>query len=155
VNAQKDRLQAHAIAVAIFPEIVAVKANLERARDLSSVAFPSSKEKWAWLIRQRKLDEPPLIRDMADQIFILGDAGATSLQLLGVVLLYNEQVETLAKAAEKEAERAAKAASATTGGVDVPAALGKFSDLLDQIEKLAEMADKKISPIYKDVQISS
>lgn len=43
-----------------------------------------------------KLIEPPLIRENGHRLFVMGEAGVTIFQLLGVILQYNRIVETLA-----------------------------------------------------------
>jgi hypothetical protein len=42
VNVEKDRSQAHALAVAIYPEILLVKVNVERTMGIVKVKYESS-----------------------------------------------------------------------------------------------------------------
>jgi hypothetical protein len=114
LSAEKDGRQAYAMAMAIYPEILQVKVSLERARGIILEKFPEDMDAYTnrWnaltgpvemMIRETKVVEPPLIREMVDNLFIMGEAGATNLQLLSVILQYNRIVETLATKAEKDA----------------------------------------------------
>jgi hypothetical protein len=59
-------------------------------------------EQISGLILDAKIQEPPLMISMVDQLFIMADAGATVLQLLSILLQYNTLVETHASRAAKD-----------------------------------------------------
>jgi hypothetical protein len=132
MNAHKDRVQAHAVAAAIYPEIVKVENSVKDARSVSHRVLTPQ------LIREAKVYEPPLIREMADQLFIIGPSGATSLQLLSVILQYNDFIEKIAVKLDPV-------------DVDLPNSLGPLWGLLDVMERLVVGVLKEIKPIHDDV----
>lgn len=102
---KKDRSQAHALAVVIYPEILLVKVNVERIMGVIKVKYESSNLEEnifnaAFVDKDTPLDfkivEPPLIRENGHRLFVMGEAGATIFQLLGAILQYNRIVDTLA-----------------------------------------------------------
>jgi len=140
-NDRKDRLQAHCIAVGIYPELLAVKVSSERASKLIREEFQKVRmaltTQTVALIRDVRIFEPPLVSQSIDQLYILGESGATILQLLSVILQYNHMVETLAKRTQDDVN----AFWASYG-------LNDLSGHLDLITKLLETAEREIAPIH-------
>lgn len=63
VNARKDKLQAHCIAVGVYPELLAIRAAHERASAIISDEFPKNialTRQIIDVIRRATIEEPPL-----------------------------------------------------------------------------------------------
>jgi hypothetical protein len=101
---RKDRLQARCIAVAISPELLQLKVRYERARKIIADEFPKAKaqrpgimtDAVVALILDARIEIPPLLSRSVDQLYILDEAGPTLLQLISVILQYNNLIETIA-----------------------------------------------------------
>jgi hypothetical protein len=105
VDVKKDRAQAHALAVAVYPEIILVKADIERIMAIIKDKYETGDGEKdisdrAWLEKDTVLEfiltEPPLIRENSHWLFVMEKTGATIFELLGTILQYNRKVETLA-----------------------------------------------------------
>jgi hypothetical protein len=101
VNAKKDHLQAHCVAVGIYPELLSITVSRERASTIIQNEFPKVQRGFTTqivaLIRDVRVVVPPLLSRNVDQLYVLEEAGATILQPLSVILQYNYMVDTLAK----------------------------------------------------------
>jgi hypothetical protein len=146
VNAKKDRSQAHAIAVAIYPEILLVGQKIERAHSIIREKFPEIDPYTktfevlnvdADVLRELKVVEPPLIRENGHRLFVMGEAGATIFQLLGVILQYNRMIETLATQIPKDEIR-----------LTAVFAVGKLWGHLQAMETLVQLAEQQVAPIH-------
>jgi hypothetical protein len=141
VNARKDRLQAHCIAVGIYPELLAVEVKRERASKIIQNEFPKVRSGMTTqivaTIRDIRIDEPPLISRSVDYLYVLEKAGATILQLLSVVLQYNSMVETLAKQIAYD-----------VNSFDPATHQKDFSGHLRMMAQLLEKAEQEIKPIH-------
>jgi hypothetical protein len=108
---RKDRLQAQCIAVAISPELLNLKVRYERASKIIGEEFPKAKRPGMMtdgvvaLIRDAQIEIPPLLNRSLDQLYILDEAGPTLLQLISVVLQYNDLVTTLASQIRQHIDR--------------------------------------------------
>jgi hypothetical protein len=96
---KKDRLKVRSIAVAIYPELLKlsvvienIKGGIERLRENNRVLIQSA----AANLMYCELSLPPMIERNVDNLFLLGEpAGATCLQLIGLISQYNELVEAI------------------------------------------------------------
>jgi hypothetical protein len=89
---QKDRLQAHCLAVGIFPELLELEVRHRRATDIINQEFPKIKiigvqttEKIVSLTLMAQIEMPPLLSRTLDQLYILEKPGPTLLQLISVI----------------------------------------------------------------------
>lgn len=100
---QKDRLQARCLAVAVLPELLTLRVLHERATKIISEVWPKAKrEGWGTSgtvasILDAQIQMPPLLNRTVDQLFLLEEAGPTLLQLITVVLQYDDMIRTLAQ----------------------------------------------------------
>jgi hypothetical protein len=130
-SARKDHLQAQCIAAGISSEIDHVKENIKRVRAVIEAerTFDGSWEKYAKEIEERRheiqIDDPPLIKENVVQLFILGNAGATLLELRGLILQHNRLV----------------------ADVDPSGPLCNLRGRLKTMERLVERAQEEIAPI--------
>ena len=102
VAKQKDLLQAHGIAVAIYPEILKLKLIVEDARK----QLTQLNEKFlgrqpgqtiaAHVGQVMTIQIPPMLDRNIDRLFMLGDlAGPTCVQLVNVLLQYDTLVQNV------------------------------------------------------------
>jgi hypothetical protein len=140
---RKDRLQAHCMAVGIYPEILKVRASYERAFDIIANAFPKMQKGFTTqiveVIRDARIVVPPLLNRSIDQLYVLEEAGATMLQLLSVILQYNSMVDALAKQISDDAN-----------SFDPSTHLRNFSGHLGVIPQLLDEAELQIKPFHDD-----
>ena len=138
VSAQRDQLQAHCLAVGIYPELLEVKVSHERASKIVNEEFTkettTTTEQKVALIRDARIFAPPLISQIIPYLYLLGEAGATTIQLLSVINQYNGLVERFAT---RFANRFYT--------VDDHKYLGGH---LGTIEILLKLAQKEIKPIH-------
>jgi hypothetical protein len=137
-NAKRDRLQAHSMAVAIYPELTLVISQVESVQHIVTEELREddphkSVFRDAELVRHYKVDEPQLIRENGHRLFVMGEAGATIFQLLGVILQYNYLVEQLILV-----EKLSPFQFLT---------MGKFSELVETMAALVKQAEQEIAPI--------
>jgi len=98
---QRDRLQGRCLAVAIYPELLELEVVHKRAIGMFADKVPKvRRELWpaaetVALIRDVQIDIPPVLFRTLDQLYLVGEAGPTLLQLISVLLQYNKLVETL------------------------------------------------------------
>ncbi len=141
-DVEKDRSQAHALAVAIYPELLLVGVKIERAEKIITTNYRTNDEfsnnfnLFTGNLRDLKVAEPALIRENGHRLFVMGEAGATIFQLLGVILQYNRMVETLA-------------AQATKGDAGVNDLFGHLA----MMKGLVELAERQIRPIHDYAEI--
>jgi hypothetical protein len=102
VAKQKDLLQAHGIAVAIYPEILKLKLIIEDARQQlrqlneQFAGRQPGQTIAAHVGKVMTIQIPPMIDRNIDRLFILGDvAGPACLQLVNVLLQYDTLVQNV------------------------------------------------------------
>jgi hypothetical protein len=135
---RKDRLQAHCIAVGIYPEILWVKASHERASKIISDEFPKSSAGFTeQLVELIRIKAPPLINRSLDQLYVLKEVGASVLQLFSVILQYNAMIYGLA-------ERT----SQNVNSFDAQAFATNLSGHLSVMAQLFKEVEQKIKPIH-------
>ena len=144
-DVEKDRSQAHALAVAIYPELLLVGQKIERAEKIITANYRTNDEfsnNFNLFTGNRrtfgelKVVEPPLIRENGHRLFVMGEAGATIFQLLGVILQYNRMVETLVT-------------QATKGDAGVDDLFGHLAVM----KALVELAEQQIRPIHDHAEV--
>lgn len=141
MSAQNDRLKARCIAVGIYPEILWVKANHERASKIISDEFPKSSagftEQLVELIRSARIKAPPLINRSLDQLYVLNEVGVSVLQLFSVILQYNAMIDG-------HAERTLQ----NVNSFDAQAFATSLSGHLSVMARLLKEVEQKIKPIH-------
>ena len=99
---RRDKMQALAIAVAIYPELLKLKIALRDSRDRlrQLVEVHAGKlvgQSIALNIQNERIDIPPMLDRNVDRLFMLGKrAGPSCLQLINVMLQYNAFVDEIA-----------------------------------------------------------
>ena len=99
--AEKDRLQAQSIAVAIFPGLINMQVDHERASTIIRDEFPKIMSapnpinRFIELAPSLRISIPPLLDRNLDRLYLLGGAGHELLQLVSFTLEYNDMVNTL------------------------------------------------------------
>jgi hypothetical protein len=142
---RKDRLQARCIAVAISPELLDLKVRHERASKIIAEEFPKAKypgvmrDTVVALIRDAQIEIPPLLNRSVDQLYIVGEAGPTLLQLISVVLQYNNLITALAEQMRQHVDR-----------FDPPEHQKDLSGHLHAIGQDIADAERLIAPIHDE-----
>jgi hypothetical protein len=106
---KKDRLQAQCIAVGVYPELLGVQvAHEEAVRTVNEVwsrvrteGPPLTPPQVVTRIRNALIPIPPLLNRSIENLYLLGDAGPSLLQLVSVVLQYDDLVDTIAANVER------------------------------------------------------
>ncbi len=98
---RKDRLRAHGIAVAIYPELLKLTGVLQNVRDSLARLKTNSRvlvgQTIAATVQTGKVPIPPMLERNVDNFYLLGEpAGPTCLQLVSILLQYNSLVEDVA-----------------------------------------------------------
>ena len=141
VSNRKDRLQAHCLAVGIYPELLAISVSRERASAIIQDQFPKARNGLTMqivaLIRDVRVVVPPLLSRSVDQLYVLEEAGASVLQLFSVILQYNSMIDTLAKQTSEDVK-----------GFDAQASATNLSGHLSVMARLLKEAEQKIEPIH-------
>jgi hypothetical protein len=98
---RKDRLQARVIAVGISPELLQLERAHGKAQQVirhlpASISDFAIGRKIAESIREARIEIPPILSRIVDQLYILGEpAGPTVLQLVSGTLQFNHLIEKL------------------------------------------------------------
>jgi hypothetical protein len=98
----------------------------------------------AALIREAAIPVPPLLTRNIDQLYLLGDAGPSLLQLVSIVLQYDDMLDTLAGNVAQEIVLADPGAHAAS-----------FANHLTVIGQLLREADERLGPIHDGAVPSS
>jgi hypothetical protein len=144
---RKDRLQAHCVVVGIYPELLAVRVTYERALKIINEEFPKAKAlgsailtaQIVALIRSARIKLPPLLVRSIEQFYLLDDAGPTVLQLVAIVLQYNDLVNTLTEQISDDVD-----------SFDPPDHAQALSGQLQAIGQLLNEADRLLIPIHDE-----
>jgi hypothetical protein len=137
---RKDRLQAHCIAVGVYPDLLWVRVRHERASKIIRDEFPKSvalTHQLVEIIHSAKIETPPLINRNLDHLYVLKDAGSPIIQLFSVIIQYNAIIDTLAKQSSKD-----------VNGFDARASAANLSGHLIVIARLLEESEQKIEPYH-------
>ncbi|GLH77041.1 hypothetical protein SSBR45G_19490 [Bradyrhizobium sp. SSBR45G] len=99
---RRDRLESRGLAVAVFPEILMLKAIIQQIRD----SITDLKARYGNLVGQSIAAElqnrtaisiPPMLERNIDKLFLLGDlAGPSCLHLVRLIMQYNDIVARMA-----------------------------------------------------------
>jgi hypothetical protein len=138
---RRDRLQARCIATAIYPDILSIEVGLGRVRgmlkQLVSISATMVGQHYMADLNVAQIEIPPLLTRNVDNLYLLGEqAGPTCLQLVSVILQYNDLVQSAA------AQLADKAKGEWTD------LLHALEGHLTAIETLLGQAQKEIGPVH-------
>lgn len=107
--ARKDRLQARAIIVGVFPELLALQVEHDMASRVVNEQFPSVRGQLTSgivdVIRSAQIRIPPLLGRNVDNLYVVQPGAASLLQIVSFTLQYNDLVETLAQQIAQDANR--------------------------------------------------
>jgi hypothetical protein len=101
IETRKDRLQAHGIAVAIYPELLKLKTTIDDMRSVVAALIRHDQSALAQGMAANvdgnlKIEIPSMLDRNLDRLFLLGDAaGPACLQLVTVILQHNKLVDTV------------------------------------------------------------
>ena len=98
---RRERLQARCIATAIFPDFLVIEVCVERSRKfletLTATAENYVGQSVSASVQGVQIELPAMLMRNVDSLYMLGEpAGPTCLQLVSVVLQYNDLVQTAA-----------------------------------------------------------
>ena len=145
---EEQRLQVHALILAIFPELAEVDAN-----------FRVLEEKWEGIrcttlrgpeaiptLKTFLLDVPPILDSSHKQLYLLGEReGKTLAQLLALAWQYNRLIGQLQQKLESSSQE-----------IDMTKAFGVVAEHLKKIKPLLETAIGQLKPIHdKGLKIQS
>jgi hypothetical protein len=107
-DAKSDRLRAYSIAVGIFPELVSIRGDYEKARDVINGEWPKVVTLGATSIvgriRDARIPLSPLLNRFTGDLHLLGDAGHSLLQLVSIILQYDGLIDDIALAVERQVD---------------------------------------------------
>jgi hypothetical protein len=142
---RRDRLQARCIAVAVSLELLALKVRYERTCKIIDEEFPKAKQPYAMtdavvsLILDARIDIPPLLNRTLSELYLLDDAEPTLLQLISVVLQYNDLITILASQIRQRID-----------SFNPPAHQEHLSGHLQAIGQNIAEAERLIAPIHDE-----
>jgi len=98
---RRDRLQARCIATAIYPDILSIEVGLGRVRgvlkQLVSISAAHVGQHYMADLNMAQIEIPSMLTRNVDNLYLLGEqAGPTCLQLVSIVLQYNDLVQSAA-----------------------------------------------------------
>lgn len=142
---RKTRLELRGIAVAVYPEIVMLKATVQTVRErLGDLVESARRQVGQSIAAQMQLiahiQIPPMLDRNTDRLFILGDlAGPSCIHLVRLITQYNTTVENLASHmmvlnAEQSAE-----------------ALSQLEQHLDLLDKVIDTCEHHVRPVHDSV----
>ena len=143
-DGNRDRLRAHSIAVGIYPELVSIRGDHEKARHVIDDVWPTISHYSATAIAaDARISIPPLLDRFTGDLHLLGDGGHSLLQLISIILQYDSLIDDVAQNIERQVNvldptRLAKALSQH---------LKIIGERLDEAQqKVAVIRDKAVPP---------
>jgi hypothetical protein len=144
--AARDRLQAHGIAVAIYPELLKLPQVIEGKQKYLDqvVAQLSGKQPGQFVAGHLQIPAaialPPMLNRNCDLLFVLGEAaGPECLQLVSLILQYQERLETTA------------AGMMMLNAVDWVEGIRGLQELLGVLTGVVARCEQEVRPIYEGV----
>jgi hypothetical protein len=142
---RRDHLQARCLAVGIAPELLQMRTDLERTKKLiderlllaKNLCWPTTET--VQLIRDAKIDLPPLLSQSVQQLYLLEKTGPQLLQMIAVTLQYNMMVEKLSQDIQNNFNK-----------FDPPAHQRTLSGHLGVIERNLTDAENSIEPLHDE-----
>jgi len=96
---RRDRLQARSLSVAISPELLQLRVRHQRAVGIVNNEFPKvaggMTVRICEVVGSARIELTPLLERHSENLFLLGDAGPTLLQLISITLQYDSLVSAL------------------------------------------------------------